>query len=135
MAALYDSKRYRDNLKGEIDRAALYRTLADTEKQPQLAAVYRRLAAVEQAHADSWAKRLRAAGGPVPDVRPSWRSRVLMWAARRYGADSVLPVVKDLETIGREEYDQQPESRHTRMPDQERSHARLLSELARRPRV
>jgi vacuolar iron transporter family protein len=135
MAALDDSKRYRDNLQGEIDGAALYRTLADAEKRPQLAEVYRRLAAVEQAHADFWAKRLRAAGGSVPDVRPSWRARTLMWAARRYGADSVLPVVKDLETIGREEYDQQPESRHTRMPDQERSHARLLRELARRPRV
>jgi rubrerythrin len=57
-----DSKRYRENLQGEVDGAALYRTLAQLEKKPQLAEVYRRLAAIEQAHADFWAKRLAVAG-------------------------------------------------------------------------
>jgi VIT1/CCC1 family predicted Fe2+/Mn2+ transporter len=47
----------------------------------------------------------------------------------------VLPVVKTLEVIGREQYDEQPETRNTTMPDQERSHARLLAQLARRPRT
>ena len=41
-----DIIRYRANLQGEIDSAALYRTLAEVEDQPQLATVYRRLAAV-----------------------------------------------------------------------------------------
>jgi len=129
-----DVRRYRDNYQGEIDGAALYRTLAETEKKPQLAEVYRRLAAVEQAHADFWVKRLTAAGVTPGAAKPSWRARMLMWTARRYGADSVLPVVKNMETIGREEYDQQPEAHGTKMSDQERSHARLLSELAQRPR-
>jgi hypothetical protein len=35
--------RYRANWQGEVDRAALYRTLAEVERQPQLAEVYRRL--------------------------------------------------------------------------------------------
>ena len=51
-------------------------------------------------------------------------ARVLMWTARRYGADSVLPVVKTMETIDREHYDQQPEADRSGMPEQERSHAR-----------
>ena len=38
-------RRYTANLQGEVDSAALYRTLAQTEKNPQLAQVYRRLAA------------------------------------------------------------------------------------------
>ena len=129
-----DSKRYRENLQGEVDGAALYRTLAELEKKPQLAEVYRRLAAVEQAHADFWTKRLAAAGAAPREARPSWRARVLIWAARRIGAASVLPVVKTMETIGREQYDAQPEASGTDMPAQERSHARLLSQLAERPR-
>ena len=129
-----DTKRYRDNLQGEVDGAALYRVLAELEKSPQLAEVYRRLAAVEQAHADFWTKRLAGAGEEPREARPSWRARLLMWAARRIGADAVLPVVKTLEVIGREQYDTQPEASGTAMPAQERSHARLLRQLAERPR-
>ena len=44
--------RYTANLQGEIDSAALYRTMASAEKNPQLAEVYSRLAAVEDAHAE-----------------------------------------------------------------------------------
>ena len=44
-------RRYTANLQGEVDSAALYRTLAQTEKNPQLAQVYGRLAAIEEAHA------------------------------------------------------------------------------------
>ena len=40
-------QRYTANLQGEVDGAALYRTLSQTEKNPQLAEVYGRLGAVE----------------------------------------------------------------------------------------
>jgi len=49
-------ERYRANLQGEVDGAALYKTLAQTEQDPHLAEVYRRLAAVEEAHAEFWRK-------------------------------------------------------------------------------
>lgn len=39
--------RYRSNWQGEIDGAALYRTLADAEQKPQLSEVYLRLAQTE----------------------------------------------------------------------------------------
>ena len=42
-------RRYTANLQGEVDSAALYKTLAQTEKNPQLAQVYQRLAAIEEA--------------------------------------------------------------------------------------
>jgi VIT1/CCC1 family predicted Fe2+/Mn2+ transporter len=130
-----DLSRYRENLQGEVDGAALYRTLAELERKPELAEVYRRLAAVEQAHADFWAKRLAAGGDAVGDARPSWRARLLIFAARRLGASSVLPVVKTMETIGREQYDTQPEASRTDMPAEERSHARILQKLAETPRT
>ncbi len=46
-----DIARYRANFQKEIDGAALYRALADSEKQPQMAKVYLKLAASEEKHA------------------------------------------------------------------------------------
>ena len=42
--------RYRGNLQGEVDAAALYNAMADAVRDPHLSEVYRRLAAVEEAH-------------------------------------------------------------------------------------
>ena len=39
-------RRYRANLQGEVDGAAVYRALGDSESDPKLAEVFRRLAAV-----------------------------------------------------------------------------------------
>jgi hypothetical protein len=64
-------KRYRENLQGEVDGAALYRTLADVEADEKLAEVYRRLAAVEDAHAEYWRGELVAA---TPVSRASSRA-------------------------------------------------------------
>ena len=44
-----DHARYLANWQDEIDSAYLYRTIADTEKDPKLAEVYRRLAAAVNA--------------------------------------------------------------------------------------
>ena len=43
-------RRYRSNLQGEVDSAALYRALAAVEPNAQLKEVYSRLAAVEDKH-------------------------------------------------------------------------------------
>jgi VIT1/CCC1 family predicted Fe2+/Mn2+ transporter len=124
-----DVRRYRANLQGEIDGAALYRALADAEPQPQLAEVYRRLAGVEERHAVAWEERLRAAGGGVPSRRPGWRTRALAWLARRFGPQVVLPTVASLERVDSGHYDGQPEARAGGLPGEERSHARLLQTI------
>ena len=59
-------RRYTANLQGEVDSAALYRTLAQTEKNPQLAQVYQRLAAIEEAHAEYWRNHIAAIDQRVP---------------------------------------------------------------------
>ncbi|HEV3178471.1 MAG TPA: ferritin family protein, partial [Stellaceae bacterium] len=71
-------ERYRSNLQGEIDGAALYRALADAEENPQLAEVYRRLGAVEEAHAEFWRKELARVGARLPMLRAGWRTRFLI---------------------------------------------------------
>jgi VIT1/CCC1 family predicted Fe2+/Mn2+ transporter len=104
--------------------------MAEVTTQPQLAEVYRRLAAIEEKHAQFWEQQLRAVGQPVPTRRPSWRARTLRWLAKRVGASFVLPTLATMEQADRHLYDTQPEARQTTMPADERSHARLLGLMA-----
>jgi VIT1/CCC1 family predicted Fe2+/Mn2+ transporter len=129
-----DAARYRRNLQDEIDSAALYNAMAANEDNASIADIYRRLAGVEERHAEFWRKRLASIGQDA-DLRPSGRTRVLMWVAGRFGAASVLPAAATLEQVDRNGYDAQPEASATRMPNEERSHARLLSRLTRSRRV
>lgn len=127
MISRKDIRRFRANLLDELNSAALYRDLAASETNQELAEVYRRLAETEQAHAESWAKRLEAAGVKVPDFRPSWRTRTLAMLARRFGVDLVLPTLATIERNAGSGYDGQPEA--AELVEVERSHARLLTRL------
>ncbi|WP_417068649.1 VIT1/CCC1 transporter family protein [Niveibacterium terrae] len=124
------ARRFRRNLRQEIDGAALYRALAEVESCPELAEVYLRLAAVEQAHAEFWLAHLREEDGQARAPAIGWRTRILIALARRLGPRIVLPTLARDETRNRGIYDQQPEARGSGMDDQERSHARLLAMLA-----
>ena len=123
-------QRYTANLQGEVDGAALYRTLSQTEKNPQLAEVYGRLGAVEEAHAEFWKRKLGAIGRRVPTLRPSFRTRALAWLARRFGPAFVLPTINTLERMDSGAYDVQPEAVAGGLPAAERSHARIIEALA-----
>ncbi|HEX7969553.1 MAG TPA: VIT1/CCC1 transporter family protein [Stellaceae bacterium] len=125
--------RYRSNLQGEMDSAVLYRALADAESNPQLKEVYQRLAAVEEAHAEFWRKRLKGLGASAKSGRPGWRTRVLAWAARRFGPETVLPLINTLERSDMAKYDAQPEAALAGLPADERSHSRLIAAMARPP--
>jgi VIT1/CCC1 family predicted Fe2+/Mn2+ transporter len=125
-----DKSRYTANLQGEIDSAALYRSLSKTEKNPQLATVYARLAAVEEAHAEFWRRRLGDIGQTAPALTPSMRTRILRWLARRFGPAFVLPTVNTLEQLDSGQYDQQPEAVAGHLPKAERSHARIIEAIA-----
>ena len=122
--------RYRANWQGEIDGAALYRTLAEAESQPQLAEVYRRLADTEEKHAKAWEEKMQAAGMAVPPRTSSRRARVLMWLARRFGPTFVLPTVTSQETADSRKYDGQPDAQQQRMHTDEQSHAKVLQAIS-----
>src|ERR1700758_3397937 len=110
MAEPGSQQRYTANLQGELDSAELYKTLSETEKNPQLAQVYSRLAAVESAHAEFWKKQIAALGQHVPRLRPGFRTRALAWLARRFGPAFVLPTVNTLEHLDSGSYSAQPEA-------------------------
>ena len=125
--------RYRRNLQGEVDSAALYRALADAESDERLKQVYRRLASVEEAHAEFWTRRIRGAGGRARRHHPGLRSRLLAWLARRFGVETVLPIIDTLEHNDITQYDAQPEAAAAGLPADERSHSRIVQALARPP--
>jgi hypothetical protein len=85
--------RYRRNFQDEIDSAAQYRAMAESEREERTAGIYRELAAMEEKHAAFWVERLRKANAKVPSRVPSWRARVLSVVARRLGAGAVLPTI------------------------------------------
>jgi vacuolar iron transporter family protein len=126
--------RYRRNLQGEVDSAALYRALADAESDTKLKQVYRRLAGVEEAHAEFWTRQIAGAGGRTSQLRPGLRSRLLAWLARRFGTETVLPIVDTLERSDVTQYDSQPEAAAAGLPADERSHARIVQAMAQPPR-
>jgi VIT1/CCC1 family predicted Fe2+/Mn2+ transporter len=122
--------RYRANLQGEIDSASLYRTLAKTEQNPDIAKVYDKLASIEEAHAEFWKSQLRESGAGIPDLQPGMRTRALRWLARRFGPQFVLPTVNTLEQLDSGQYDKQPEAISAGLPAMERSHARVIEAIA-----
>ena len=125
------AERYRSNLQGELDSAALYRTLAASEETPQLREVYSRLAAIEEKHAALWREQLAKVGENAGHYRASLRTRILAWLARRFGAALVLPMVAAIEREDRGIYDDQPEAQAAGLPNIERSHSRVLQAASR----
>jgi VIT1/CCC1 family predicted Fe2+/Mn2+ transporter len=128
-------RRYLENWQDEVDSATEYRAMASSEPDPRLVRVYANLAEMEEAHIAFWEDRLRKAGASVPPRRPSWRSRVLGGIARRFGPELVLATIAANEEVDQNVYVKQPETAGTRMPAQERWHAKVLKQLvATQPR-
>src|SRR5271169_2544058 len=122
--------RYRTNLQGEFDSAGLYRALADAEPDAHLGEVYRRLAAVEEAHAEFWRQQLAKAGKQAGPLHLGWRTRALAWLARRFGPQFVLPTLSSLEQRDSTQYDRQPDAVAGGLPLAERSHNRIVQQIA-----
>ena len=116
------------SLNDELNGAYLYDALAGAEKDPRLAEVYRRMAAVERKHATVWEARLKEAGVSIPSFVPQWRSRTLAWAARRLGVAAVLPTIIGNERKDSAKYAHTPGA--ASMGVDEASHNRILTRVA-----
>src|SRR5882672_10124367 len=125
----HNTAEYMANLQDERNSAALYRAIAEVEQNPQLKSVYQRLGETEERHSYFWEAKLRAAGQPLPPFRLNWRTRTLIFLARRFGPAFVLPNIEPLEQIDSHKYDLQPEARAGGLPQKEQSHARLLQAI------
>jgi VIT1/CCC1 family predicted Fe2+/Mn2+ transporter len=88
------------HLEDEADAAFLYTELARGEPDPKRAAIYTRLAGVENRHVGAWQKLLREHGHEVPTPLPSLKARFLASMGRRFGPQWLLPML--LEEEGQE---------------------------------
>lgn len=122
----------RQNYLDERNSALLYRTLAEIEKDDKLAEVYRRLAQTEDKHAEAWAERMLAKGESVPEFKPLFRTRTLIWLAKRMGPGVILPAMQNMETDGASSYLAQGAS--PQMAGEEQSHHFLLRQITRTTR-
>ena len=129
MAHSTEFDRYLENWQDEIESAFLYRSLATAEKQPALAEVYRKLALTEEAHAAFWEERIQQSGHRLPKRRIGWRTRALAQFAKWFTPQFVLPTINAMEQVDSHSYDAQTETHDTRLPVEERSHARLLQAI------
>src|ERR1700726_2724769 len=123
-----DIKGYRDNLRGELNGAALYAALAAAESDPIRKDLFLQLAQAESNHAQLWRDKLGAAGVRderfVPDFRPRLPARL----ARRFGPRFVLPTVAAAEFADRNKYAVQIDP-HA-ISAEERGHAAVIQAVA-----
>ncbi len=113
-----------DSYLDERSSALLYQTMADVEKDPRIAEVYRRIAKTELEHAENWIVKAREAGITLPEFRPSWRIRTLVRLGKRFGPSMILPTIQNMEQNGVSSYSAIPGAES--MAGQEQSHARLM---------
>ena len=84
--------------RGEIEAGAVYELIAQREKDPQRAAILRRMAAAEGGHRARLEARLRELGIPVPDPSTVKLSRWLRLQARLAPLDRLLAAREAAET-------------------------------------
>ncbi len=119
-----------DNLRLERDAVVLYEELARIERDPRRAEAFARIAGNERRHAEIWARRLEAAGQPVPDSDgPRPRVRFIIALARRFGTRAVADLVQALEGDEEDAYAGQLTPETAAIAADEREHARIWKEL------
>jgi VIT1/CCC1 family predicted Fe2+/Mn2+ transporter len=122
-----DQRRFLGNRQKEVDGAALYHALAAAEAQPQMAALYEKFAAAEEKHAAAWEKRLSELHVAISPRKLTWRASTMIWLAKRFGTQFILPTVTGLERSDSQAYEMQPEVEAGKFSADEKSHARLLT--------
>ncbi|MBI2873425.1 MAG: VIT1/CCC1 transporter family protein [Chloroflexi bacterium] len=120
---------YRRYLDSELEAAATYGALADAEKDPGRAAIFRRLAEWEMRHAAYWAEKLGIdPAGLKPVAGRGFRLQLLKRAARVLGTSRLVPMLLRGEARDLAAYAADPEARD--LAKEERRHSRTLRRLA-----
>ena len=114
-------RRWRDNLRDELDGAALYAALADVETDKVRRDLFLQLSQAEAEHAQVWREKLEAAGISARPYTPGFRTRTLSWLAKRFGPRFVLPTVAAFEFADRDKYAGQFDA--AELSSEERGHA------------
>ncbi|MBF8267192.1 MAG: hypothetical protein HW388_700 [Dehalococcoidia bacterium] len=119
--------RYRGYLREELEAAATYQAMAESEEDPERAEVFRKLVQEEMRHAAKWAQDLGIDPASLEPATMGLRLRFLMWTARRFGAKRIVPILIRGEAKNIHAYSLDPEARG--LVAEERTHSRTLHGL------
>jgi VIT1/CCC1 family predicted Fe2+/Mn2+ transporter/rubrerythrin len=122
-------KKYKSYLAEEVDGIFIYRQLAEIENDSNLVEIYNHLAESEQRHVDLWQEELAKLDTDNTLPEPSLRAKVLMWVARKFSPDLVLPVIKAFESDAASMYVGDSVAELEMLPADEASHARVFAAL------
>src|SRR5579864_7557377 len=125
-----DIKRFRANLRDEMDGAALYEELAAAEPNSSRRDVFLQLAQAEREHAQLWRAKLEERGIHASFAKPSFKTKTLRTLIRRFGPRFVLPALAAAEFADRDKYANQPDSQG--LSADEHSHAAVVAAAAQR---
>ena len=120
--------KYREMWADELGGAALYRALADHADE-QRRPIFLALAEAEERHAAHWARLMRDAG--VTNLKPPrlpFRIRVLRQLAKRFGTETVLPLVLRAEAADADKY-RSVAAAPAAMAAQEAMHGKVVAAL------
>jgi hypothetical protein len=123
-------QRYRDNLRDELNGAALYAALAAAEADPLRKDLFLQLSQAEEQHARLWRQKLAAAGVHDESFVPGLRTRLLARLARHLGPRFVLPTIAAAEFADRNKYAAQSDAQE--ISAEERGHAAVIQAVAAR---
>lgn len=129
MTTSAEVKRYKRYLQDEIDGVYYYQTLGALAEDEQLGIVFGKMAVTEQRHLQLWRDELAKAGAESSRELPSTRARILMWIARRFGPDVVMPVIRMSEAGADAAYSAEPIAAAALLPGDERRHARVVAAI------
>ncbi len=91
------TRRRVESLRTEVDAAFLYDRIAAHEDDPQVAKLFREIAAIERGHAEHAFGQLRTDGTLKTMPDPSWRARILDRIGKRMGYGHVIAQLMDVE--------------------------------------
>ncbi|MDE3113451.1 MAG: VIT1/CCC1 transporter family protein [Chloroflexota bacterium] len=125
-----EAARWSRHLQAEVDSSLIYASMARSEREATIAAVYARLAAMEAHHARIWGRRLRRAGMQRPTPRPSRTASLLIAVAERLGPDIVGRSLVARERAERARYERQDDPISAALTAEERIHEWVLDRIA-----
>lgn len=99
-----DLRELEANYRDEVSSRWMYLRLAEADRQPGRAEMFRTLARFEERHASLWAGLLMAIGRPVGTVSPLLNHRILVRMARLLGVGAVVAIIHREEVDGVAKY-------------------------------
>ena len=126
-----NAKQFASSLQTEADASFLYSRIADAEKNPEVADVFRQLAEIERSHAVKMLEQIEKQGFVIAMPPPSWRARTLDRIGKIFGYDYVIGAMMDTEKSITQAVVKQKTEQNKPLTGTENNHVVILQTLLR----